>query len=407
MENQEEANDPLLEMLQQAPDVGEVSPDSPDVIPDDLLESGSAEPRFLCSIGGVQAGPYSVRELQTLVNLGRLQNTDRLRREDSRCWIPCREFTELTFPASTAGASTGSVQLSSNDPGTAKDLYEFDEKAFSELTLEDFRQVASPARRHPSNGEQTPIVSEPAEINGDTERTKAHPDKQLRSRKKQFDPAAFLMEEPSELPRNDAALISSQPDASLRSSTETTGLATTSTVTAEPSATHQAVANSAAKKKPVAAPRRAKRDLGPITIPPGVYVLAGLVILLCVIKLIPGSSGALEGSVVIDGVPVPIGSVTITPSGGKTVSLNVIDGKFESAGDLKLPDGSCRVALIVGNALGMPITDLENTPFESLNGARFSKTMTFKASDGAFTIVFESAEAVPMKPGGTDIARPI
>lgn len=83
MKNQEEANDPLLEMLQLAPDVGELSPDSPDVIPDHLLESGSAGPSFLCSIGGVQAGPYSVRELQTLVNLGRLQNTDRLRREDS------------------------------------------------------------------------------------------------------------------------------------------------------------------------------------------------------------------------------------------------------------------------------------------------------------------------------------
>lgn len=94
--------DALFDMLQEAPDFqpGE-SPSAPSAD-----SSEDSDSQYLCTIGGVQTGPLSTKQLQALIDEGKLGVTDRLRKSDSLCWIPCRELSELAFPGS------------SNEPGS-------------------------------------------------------------------------------------------------------------------------------------------------------------------------------------------------------------------------------------------------------------------------------------------------
>ncbi len=111
--------------------------------------------------------------------------------------------------------------------------------------------------------------------------------------------------------------------------------------------------------------------------PPIRYVLAGLAVVAVVVVaglMWPKGSGAIHGQVSIDGTPLPVGIVSITPRSGTkgpSLSIPVVDGRFETNTDVKLVEGAYNVSVTVGNPLGMPVPQLKGTPLDALNGSRF------------------------------------
>lgn len=92
------------EILDSAPDAVDLA--APEV---KAAESGEGEQfSYYLRANSIEIGPYTIRQLQQLVNYGRLLPQDRVRAKDSRVWIPSLQLDLLKFPpAVTATTVTG------------------------------------------------------------------------------------------------------------------------------------------------------------------------------------------------------------------------------------------------------------------------------------------------------------
>ena len=139
-----------------------------------------------------------------------------------------------------------------------------------------------------------------------------------------------------------------------------------------------------------------------------VMVLTGLVAVLGLVAMIPWGSGKLRGKVLVNNVPMPIGSISFSPQAGtkgSPVTIPVVSGRFEASGDTKLASGDYAIVVTVGNPLGMPLKELDGSPvFSGLSGAKFNTTASTKANGGAsFAFQFSSGDAVMPEKGGPSI----
>jgi hypothetical protein len=333
--------DSLGEILESAP---AFSGQEETPIPLPCLSSGEC---FFLRVNGQETGPFSVPELQAMIDQGELHKPDRVRQSQSKCWVPCQEIAELIFHKA--------------DPA-----HEHEIEAASSLLNEVLRDAEIPrAASDRSSMEDLPDAEAQDPIEN------ASP----------FDePSPKAVATEVKPPRSP-----SPPRAAPKSLAEAKQLRA-----APPAAPSKPVPTEKPKRKPKSGPRFSL---------PSKPLLLGLGVLILVaaaIRFWPKSSAGMEGHITIDGAPLTVGSLSLTSPGAdaKAMSFSIVEGRFHSAD--QLPDGSYDAVVIVGSPLGLAVVQLENTPFKPLNGAHFKQQVTVK-SGAPIQLELSASRAVPMK----------
>lgn len=163
--------------------------------------------------------------------------------------------------------------------------------------------------------------------------------------------------------------------------------------------------------------RRSPRRMSELGLPssPVVYALAAVIVLAAAVKLWPENGGALRGRVLVDGKPVPIGSIGFVSGGAPNTETSfaavILQGAYEIADRTSLPAESYNVVVTIGTPLGEPPPEIaEDSLFAPLNGGRFSQTNVSPDPDSrVLDFSFSAADAQwPAQgegPQGQDILR--
>lgn len=125
----------------------------------------------------------------------------------------------------------------------------------------------------------------------------------------------------------------------------------------------------------------------------GLLALSAVIV---VVLLWRGTSSEFAGEVSVDGTAVPVGTVSLIPLENNVPprSFTILEGRFVIPEEIPLTAGSYRAEVLVGNALGMPIPQLQDHPLSSLNGARFQREFTVDATGSHdMNLQFQASQA--------------
>lgn len=314
----------------------------------------ASESRYYCRVRDWESGPYTISQLQMMIDQGNLRRPDRVRTEVSKCWLPCQEIPGLVFRA-------------------VDRVHEKEIEAASSL-LNEFFSEAGTAESSPelSALEVLPEVTNPG------------PEKDSSGVEETLPP------------------VTSTDDNTPESQDPRTNLPLTPTPVAPPSRWN-AAPSAASKPAPSEKPKKTKRSAtGPrFSLPsqPLLLALSGLILVLLLVRFWPASSSGMRGAIAIDGNPLTVGSLSLMNPEARqhAMSFSVMDGQFQSAE--KLPDGEYDAEIVVGSPLGMPVAQLENTAFQPLNGARFKAKVAVRADAPEIHLDLPSIQAIPLNKG--------
>ena len=343
------------------------------------------EPRYFLRIDRDELGPLSLDLLQQRVNEGRLSKLDRCRAENSLCWIPVREIAELAFPPSSDSEmplpKTESRPGPVPTPATAATVSDSTRPTIAETHSNS--KPPSVLRRPDSH--QTTIPAPPTNLNGSAAR--------------HADPVPPQLSPPNPPPT--PSTVSSEP-LPVRQP-----LPTLNNVAPLPSMA-QPRSNPVIRHHRESATRRSFKPTFSLQNPPLVLALAGLVAVLVIVAMLPRGTGVLRGKVLVNKIPLPVGSVSFSPqtgTKGNPLTIPVVSGIFQASSETKLASGDYAIVVTVGNPLGMPLKELDGSPvFSGLSGAKFNTTASTKTNRGtSFAFQFSSGDAVLLKKEGPSI----
>lgn len=358
----------------------------------------ASEDRYLCRIDGKEAGPFGIPQLQGLIEEGQLHRTDRVRHCDSKCWLPCQEIPGLLFPAVDASDEEQIEAASSllNELFSEPESFEPTSDLLSLDDLPDADDSTSPGVIDASDRTPTSSASK-----------RKSPKPAVPSPSAPKLPTANLeTPEPSLEPDATVASLDDPKSPSIEPRDTQVRLPVAPTQIASPLKYHPPAPVPSAPKAPEKPKRKRRSESGrQYSLPSKPLVLGalGLILVLAVVRFWPASSSGIQGVVAIDGTPLKVGSVSLSSPGAvkQAMSFSVIDGRFHSAETL--PDGEYDAIIVVGSPLGITVSQLENTPFQTLNGARYKLKVTLPSATPELKFDLAASEAIPLKtPGGAD-----
>lgn len=317
----------------------------------------SEEARYFLRIGRGEFGPFTVAMLQRKVNDGLLEKADRCRADGSHCWVPVSEIAELIFPTLTDSEfSIPSTEPPVSHPRSPADASMPPDSIMRSVSA---NRSAGPSISHESTKHEPHARSSPMSSS-----SWARPDLQTTS-----------------TPDSPKPKIGSRD-------TDHADMATVPTP---------------AQRRPMPVeshdrdPRTRKSFRSSLNVSPGLLALAGLAALLLIFALLPSRERTVRGEVLVNELPVPVGSVSFTPRTGTTgraLTMPILSGHFKASGDFTLATGDYAVIVTVGNPLGMPLPELDSSPvFSSLNGAKFQTNANANDDNAAFHFQFSSSDA--------------
>lgn len=346
-----------------------------------------SEPCFFRHEGTQELGPFPLSELQKLIDRGELQRTDRIRPVDSPGSLPSQDVPELVFGANTADDSQireasslmdelfAETETSPSTSGSSSaidlsDLGTLDENAASVLTESDF---------------QAPNSETWAELN-----TLDAAEESQAVRNVEQEPEVVEQPSPASTP------VQQEP------AEQEPVESPTPVQLSPPTPVQQSPAwEPPPKPKPAKKASRKKSSGGGVEFampsPALLMVLGGLLVVAALYYLWPSSPGGTHGQITIDSEPLKVGSLSLFSDDGegKAMSFSVVEGTFSAADSL--PDGKYNAIVVVGDRLGLPVPQLENTPQKKYNGARFRFTVQIDPSTPSIQMDLTSGEAELMK----------
>lgn len=355
-------------------DFSDVLASAPEALAGDAADHAVAAPGYFFRLRGEQFGPVVIKELQDLIDGGTMTASDRIRRDDSAAWIPCGEIETLTFPRAVETAAAVrtptpkqpvSPELSLADfPADFLETIDANETEFSHDPKSSFVDAT-----HDSNDV---TVSHEAQV----------PKKARRSREASPQPIGKSANDPS--PDWWDALASPAPEKRDQSAEIPMELRSGASVQAStistPPPTGRPVPEEKHSKKAGTKPARKREPLN-FRMPssPLVYVLAGLIAIFTAVCFWP-ESAAIAGFVSMDGEPVPVGSITLKPKNGKSLTISIVQGRFQAADGAKFSDGQSEIVVVIGDPFGSPAPALNESPaFAGLNGAKYNGVIEARA----------------------------
>ncbi|GAB4140050.1 MAG: hypothetical protein Tsb009_09260 [Planctomycetaceae bacterium] len=338
----------FADLLENAPGY---EPEAADESESPSLEDDSHKERlFFCRMTTGEEGPLTLDEMQQRVAAGHIKKTDRYREQDSLSWIPCSELLEL-----------------------------------------DFSMVASP----PTTSEVSAKIDESEETSFPDSDTDLDP---------LFDDDDHADDEPhpqSESIDSPSIQKASSPSPSLVAPSPPSAQTATATVAPPPSKPNKQKGSSAGFQNPFRGMNVNFRVLGGLAVCVAAFAAA--------IVLFPSGNSGVHGKITIDGQPVPVGSVSITPQAGteaKPLSIPIIEGAFSAKHADSLPEGKYDLAIIVGNPLGMDEPKMKDSPLSRLNGARYKTAIdTTSLEGGVIELELSSSQAILPKGKETGNAK--
>lgn len=298
------------------------------------IDAPTAAREFYCRIAGVEFGPLPLSALQHWAALGRLSGEDELRSTAADDWVAATNVAELKFHQ-TAYAPNGSQAPRT---GADRDLVE---SLIDEVLIEP-----------PAAG--IGIKSETKEFGALAERS---------------------IEMPSPRPASDRG--SARP-----------ALASLMRTLEKPQS----------EKKSRTARRTTRTPAIGLPSSPLLYTLVALVVVLAVVKLWPEAGGSVRGRVLVDGKPVPVGSISFRPAdstAGPSFTAALVNGSYAVADRVELGTHQYQVIVTIGSPLGEPPPEIADDPtFAPLNGGRFKQTIVAQGqSENTFDFSLSTADA--------------
>jgi hypothetical protein len=331
----------------------------------------SEAPRYFLRIGRGEFGPFTVAVLQRKVDDGLLARADRCRADGSHCWVPASEIAELTFPAPT----DSEIPLANPEPPARQPHVRSggptlpDSVGRSGIENRSTRPsishepTAHEFSTHESNTRSSPTSSRgSAQSDWQTPPMTGSPRPKVGSRETDHADMATV---PTPAQRRPMPLESQYPE-----------------------------------------PHTRKPFTPSVKVSPGLLALLGLAALLLIFTLLPSSERTVRGEVLVNDLPVPVGSVSFTPrtGTGQALTMPILSGHFKASGNFTLSAGDYAVIVTVGNPLGMPLRELESSPvFSSLNGAKFQTSANATDENAAFQFQFSSSDAALPQTQGQSI----